>query len=336
MSFKASPQKREMTFRSACVGTALAIAIALLPGCNGTKVGSTATSNTVTVGALSASSSGLNFGNVAVGNSKTMSLTLTNSASQSASVQLSQVNLSGSAFKAGGLSLPLTLAAGQSVVLNVGFQPAAGGASSGSISITSTASNPTVTVSLSGTGLTSGQLGVSPASMSFGNVTVGSNQSLTGSLTAGNSSITVSSANWNGTGFSLGGIVFPATIPAGQSIPFTVTFAPQASGAASGTVSFLSNATNSPAESWSGTGTQSAQHSVALNWNPDPSSVQGYYVYRGVQSGGPYSKVSALQSSTNYTDLSVVSAHTYYYVVTALGTNSVESGYSNEAVASIP
>jgi Abnormal spindle-like microcephaly-assoc'd, ASPM-SPD-2-Hydin len=314
--------------RSAALGL-LILAGAFLVGCNAAKSPS--------AGTLSASSANLNFGNVAVGSSKSMPLTLTNGSNQSASIQLSQVNISGSAFHASGVVPPVTLTPGQSVVLNVGFQPSAGGAANGSISIASTATNPLLTFSLSGTGVASGQLGLSPASMSFGSVNVGSNQSLPGTLTAGSVGVTVSSATWSGTGFSLSGLSFPVTLQAGQTVPFTVTFAPQSSGSASGAVSFLSNASNSPNhESWSGTGVQTVQHSVALNWNPDTSGVQGYYIYRGGQTGGPYTKISALQPGTTYTDTNVISAQTYYYVVTALGTNSVESGYSNEAVATIP
>jgi hypothetical protein len=181
------------------------------------------------------------------------------------------------------------------------------------------------------------QLAVSPASMNFANVTVGNSQNQTGTLSAISSSVTVSSANWNGSGFSLNGISFPVTIPAGQSLPFTVTFAPQAMGNASGSLSFLSNATNSPTtEQLSGSGVQATQHSVSLTWNQDTSTVQGYYVYRGTHTGGPYTKISTLQPANLYTDVSVASATMYYYVVTALGTNSVESGFSNEAVAAVP
>ncbi len=86
----------------------------------------------------------------------------------------------------------------------------------------------------------------------------------------------------------------------------------------------------------SGPSIQVGQHSVSLSWDPDASTVQGYYVYRGGQSGGPYSRVSSLLPGTTYTDATVTSGQTYYYVVTALGTNSAESGYSNEALASIP
>ena len=182
-----------------------------------------------------------------------------------------------------------------------------------------------------------GQLALSPTNMNFGTINVGANSSQSGTLTAGSSAITVSSASWNGTGYSLGGIAFPVTVPAGQSVPFKVTFAPQTSGNILGSVSFLSNATNSPTiEQWMGSGAQTGQHNVALTWNADTSSVQGYYVYRGAQTGGPYSRISGLQAATNYRDSAVSSGQTYYYVVTALGTNSLESGYSNEAVADVP
>jgi hypothetical protein len=181
-----------------------------------------------------------------------------------------------------------------------------------------------------------GQLAVNPTNMSFSNVTVGNSQTKNGTLSAASSSVTVSSASWNGTGFSLSGITFPATISAGQSLPFTVTFTPQTAGSVSGVVSFISNASNSPTStSLSGSGVQTSLHTVSLSWNPS-SSVQGYYIYRGGQTGGPYTKISSLQAATSYTDGSVAASRTYYYVVTALGTNSLESGYSNEAVAVVP
>lgn len=326
-----------LRLRAAGLGFVVLSTGAFLVGCNATKTAGTPTSTPVQTGILSTSSASLTFGNVAVGSSKSLPLTLSNSATQSATIQLSQVTVSGAGFHVSGVTPPIPLAAGQTFVVNIVFQPSVGGAASGSISIGSTAANPLLTLSLSGTGLAAGQLGVSPSSMNFGNVTVGSSQRQTGTLTAGAFGVVVSSANWVGGGFSLSGLSFPVTLQAGQSVPFTVTFIPQAPGAASGSVSFLSNTNNSPGnESWSGTGVQQTPHSVTLTWNPDPTGVQGYYVYRGGQSGGPYSKVSSLLPGATYTDTNVVSAQTYYYVVTALGTNSIESGYSNQAVATIP
>jgi len=184
-----------------------------------------------------------------------------------------------------------------------------------------------------------GQLAVAPSSMNFGNVAVGSNAIQKGTLTAGSSDITVTSAAWNGQGYSLSGITFPVTVPAAQSVPFTVAFAPQAAGSTPGGIAFDSNATNSPStETMSGNGTQQqSQHSVALSWNASTSQVAGYNVYRGTVSGGPYTRLnSSVDASTVYADSSVQSGLTYYYVTTAVDSNNVESAYSNQATSVIP
>jgi len=81
-----------------------------------------------------------------------------------------------------------------------------------------------------------------------------------------------------------------------------------------------------------------AQRSVSLSWNASTSSVTGYNIYRGTTHSGPYPKKlnSTPQSATNFTDLTVQSGTTYYYVVTAVDANQQESVYSNEAQAVIP
>jgi fibronectin type 3 domain-containing protein len=45
---------------------------------------------------------------------------------------------------------------------------------------------------------------------------------------------------------------------------------------------------------------------------------------------------ASLDSTTSYTDNTVVSGQTYYYVTTAVNSQSQESGYSNQATAVIP
>jgi hypothetical protein len=182
------------------------------------------------------------------------------------------------------------------------------------------------------------QLSVSPASINFGNVPVGSTQNQNGKLSASGASVTVSSAAWNGEGYSVSGITFPATVPAGQSLPFTVTFAPQTTGSSAGSIVFDSNASNSHAtETLSGAGSQSSSHSVALSWDASTSQVAGYNIYRGTQSGGPYTKLNpSLLSNTSYSDASVQSGTTYYYVTTAVDSANVESAYSNQATAAVP
>jgi hypothetical protein len=183
-----------------------------------------------------------------------------------------------------------------------------------------------------------GQLAVAPTTMSFGNVAVGGNSLKQGTLTAGASDIKVSSAGWNGQGYSLGGITFPTTVPAGQSVPFTVTFAPQAAGSTPGSIVFDSDATNSPStETLSGSGTQLSTHTVALSWNPSTSQVIGYNVYRRIGSSGSYTKLnSSVEVTTSYTDAAVQSGLIYDYVTTAVDSSNVESAYSNVATANIP
>ena len=185
-----------------------------------------------------------------------------------------------------------------------------------------------------------GTLAVSPATLNFGSVGVGSNSSLTGTLTANKADVTVSTADWTGAGYSVSGITFPVTISAGKSTQYQVTFNPQAAGSSPGSISFLSNASNSTvSQSFSGDGTQGQGgiHSVALSWNASTSSVIGYNVYRGTQNGGPYTKLnSSPESATAYTDASVLSGTTYYYVATSVDSNNVESTYSNQAIAQVP
>jgi len=175
--------------------------------------------------------------------------------------------------------------------------------------------------------------------MTFGNVAVGKNSVQQGTLTAGSSDINVTSAAWNGQGYSVSGITFPTTVPAGQSVPFSVTFAPQAAGIAPGSIVFDSDASNSPStETMTGSGTQQqSEHTVALSWDPSSSQVMGYNVYRRVASSGSYAKLnSSVNPTTSYTDSSVESGLTYDYVTTAVDASGTESGYSNEAQAIVP
>ena len=289
----------------------------------------------VAPGTLSPNPATLAFGNVQVGNSTNLSETLTNTGGSS--VTISQVSSSAAAFSISGLTLPLTLTPNQSVTFTATFTPISAGAASGSLSVASNASNSPLNIALSGTGTAAGTLAVSPTSLSFGSVTVGSSSALNGSLTASGASVTVSSASLNNSEFVLSGISLPATLSAGQSATFTVTFKPSASGATSASLSFSSNASNSPTvQTMTGTGAAPTPHTVDLSWSASSGAV-GYNVYRGSVSGGPYTMInSALDSTTAYTDSTVVSGQTYYYVATAVDAKSNESGYSNQATAVIP
>ena len=85
--------------------------------------------------------------------------------------------------------------------------------------------------------------------------------------------------------------------------------------------------------------TVNAAHNVVLTWtNSVTAGVTGYNVYRSTVSGGPYTKIndSPVQSgATNAKD--VLAGQTYYYVITAIGSDGVtQSAYSAETSATIP
>ena len=289
----------------------------------------------VAQGALTANPTSLAFANTQVGSSTNLSETLTNTGGSS--VTISQATSNNAVFSISGLTLPLTLTANQSVTFTATFTPTSAAAATGTLSVVSTASNSTLSIALSGTGTALGTLAVTPASLIFGNVTVGSNSALSGSLTASGASVTITAASSNNSEFALSGISLPVTLASGQSTAFTVTFTPQAAGATSASLSFASNASNSPTvQSMTGTGVAAAQHSVDLSWDSTADAV-GYNVYRSTVSGGPYTMInSSLDGTTTYTDSTVVSGQTYYYVATSVNSQSQESGYSNQVQAVIP
>jgi hypothetical protein len=168
------------------------------------------------------------------------------------------------------------------------------------------------------------------------------NVSATGTQTvtltnAGNSAVTISSVSVSGAGFNATG-ASGVILNAGQTTTLTATFTPSAVGSVTGSVSVASNATNSPDKiSLSGTGVAVVNHSVALTWSPSTSTVVGYNTYSSQVSGGPYTKLtSAPVSATSYTDSNVTAGQTYYFVVTSVDSNNMESAYSAEASALVP
>jgi hypothetical protein len=288
-----------------------------------------------TAGALSANPSSLSFGSIQDGGTVTLMDSLTNTGSSS--VTISQATASGAGFSISGLNVPLALNPGSSVTFTVLFTPQSPGSASGSINIVSNASDSNLNVALSGTGTGQGQLILAPGAMSFGNVTVGTTATQASSFSASGGSVTLSSANLSNAEFSLSGISFPVTIPSGQSIPVTLTFAPQSAGKVSALLTVTSNAGDNPSETLSGDGVAQQQHNVSLTWTDSGSGIAGYNVYRGGVSGGPYSRInSELAPSSGYEDSTVESGQTYYYVTTAVNENGVESTYSNEAQGVIP
>jgi hypothetical protein len=183
-------------------------------------------------------------------------------------------------------------------------------------------------------------LGISPTTLSFGNVTTGTSpasQNVTITNT-GNSNVSISQITLSGSGYSMTGGSVPVTLSPSQNLTLTIQFNPTVAGTVNGGISIASNATGSPALiSLSGTGVTPVQHSVALSWNASTSAVSGYNVYRSTVSGSNYTKInSSLVVGLSYSDATVQSSTTYYYVTTAVDSNGVESSYSNQVTAPIP
>jgi Domain of unknown function (DUF4082)/Abnormal spindle-like microcephaly-assoc'd, ASPM-SPD-2-Hydin len=204
----------------------------------------------------------LSFANVNVGSSVSQTVTLTNAASGTLSI--SKVAVTGTGFSATGITVPLSLTRGSQASLKVTFTPTVMGTVTGTITITSNASNPNLTVALSGVGVKP-QMSVVPTSIAFGNVPVGVSNTQTLTLKdSGNANLIISQTTVTGTGFSISGLALPATVTPGNSVALTVRFSPGVVGNAAGTVGIASNA---PPLSVPVTGTGISQ-SLSLSANP--------------------------------------------------------------------
>jgi hypothetical protein len=298
----------------------------------------------VTAGSLTANPTSFNFESVQVGSSQSQTEALKNSGGEN--LTISQATATGTGFSISGISPPVMLTPGQSTSFTVTFAPQSSGNFSGSVVITSNASNPNLTIPLSGSAVAQaqGQLSITPATINVGSVTVGTSGTQTGTLSATGASVTVSSIGLSGTNaseFSISGLSFPVTVTTSQPVSFTVTFTPGATGAASASASFTSTASNSPsAVTLTGTGTAAPVHSVSLSWAASSSpGITSYNVYRAIYRAnacGSYSNIgSTAGSSTAYVDNVVADGTTYCYATTAVDPSG-ESGYSNITEAVIP
>ncbi len=106
-------------------------------------------SGTTSLGQLGASPATLNVGSVVVGTSGTASGNLS---ATGANVTITAASTTNSAFSLGGISLPVTIAAGQSLPYTITFSPTTAGSLSATFTVTSDASPAITTAGLTGTG----------------------------------------------------------------------------------------------------------------------------------------------------------------------------------------
>ena len=342
----ASPEK----FWASVKKIALTVAIAFLAcvagnGCAGLVTPNYSSGNSgkpsptptpTTQPALTASPTTATFPNVATGSSSSQTITLQNGGT--ANVTITSASVSGAGFTTSGLTMPLTIAPGQSSTFNVVFTPSGNGSVTGSLALASNAPSSPLTLTLSGSGVTATRvLTPSTTAVSFGDVILGSSNSQAVTLTnSGNSDVTISSVAVSGTQFSVTGVGANTTLTPGQAAVLNANFAPTGAGSASGGVMVNSSA-SAVSISLAGNGVQASTHTVALSWDASTSDVIGYYVYRAALGSGSYTRLnSAPLAQMQFTDNSVASGQTYSYVVTAVDADSVESVYSDGVTADVP
>jgi hypothetical protein len=190
--------------------------------------------------------------------------------------------------------------------------------------------------------LVTAQLSINATTVTFGNVNLNTPATQSVTLTStGSLPVTVSSAVVAGTGFTLSGGVFPATLNPGQSTTLYVQFDPTTAGSATGTLTIASTSSTNPTASiaLSGAGTSTATE-VDLLWNAPTNSavpVVGYNVYRSPSGTGSYQLMnSSIVSQTTYIDKAIQAGQIYDYYVVSVDGSGVTSVPSNTTTVAIP
>ena len=251
---------------------------------------------------LQSNPANIRFGSVAIAQSQSQSAVLTNNGRTS--VTISAITANGTGFSVSGLKLPAVLAAGQTATITVSFEPTRTGWINGSVTVTSTASNSTLQMGLRGVGTSGSALTAAPSSVSFGQVNVGSNSSLSVVLTnSGSSSETLTAFQVVGSSFGVSSPNLPITLNKGQSVTLSVTFTPQSTGLLNGSVYVPGPNLNVPL---SGTGatTTAGQLSVTpstLSFGSIDVGSTGSQPSTITASGGSVTVSSASSSSSQFT-----------------------------------
>ena len=185
---------------------------------------------------------------------------------------------------------------------------------------------------------TVGTIAANSATVSFSPTQVGATATQNVTLSASGAPVMVTSAQVSGAGFAVVPPTLPSTLSPGQSLVLTIQFDPQTAGQLSGSLMIASNASNPTLTiTLSGSGTAAPAHSATVSWaSGDPAAI-AYLVFRSDVSSGPYVPLTASpQSELSYTDSTVVSGATYFYVVTELDAAGDESPFSSEVSATVP
>jgi Abnormal spindle-like microcephaly-assoc'd, ASPM-SPD-2-Hydin len=205
----------------------------------------------------------LDFGTVDVSQNQSEMVSLVNSGSTA--ITVSAISANNSAFAVSGLKLPVTLPAGAGTTFNVMFSPTDPGWVYGTISVTSTASNSTLQLPISGAGGILKRALASPATVSFGNVPVGTTATTQVVVTNQTTPMPMRGLLFFGNGFSATGPSMPMNLAPKQSVTINVSFTPTTAGTVAGAILIEGASLNIPVN---GTGTTGTTTSGQLSVSP--------------------------------------------------------------------
>jgi hypothetical protein len=219
---------------------------------------------TATPSTLVLSPVALDFGAVLVGATATLPIKVTNGSPNPAT--LGGITSTGDYTVAGNCpTAGSQLAPGASCTLQITFAPTQDGTRSGTVSIASSLTTLPLAVILTGSGAQS-HLQITPTSLSFGNLTIGSPSKLTLSLantgTAPVSRIALAIAG----DYAITTPCSTTTLAAGASCAITITFTPTVAGNRTGSLSITSSDPNSPLTvPLTGTGTPAGAFALTVD-----------------------------------------------------------------------
>jgi Abnormal spindle-like microcephaly-assoc'd, ASPM-SPD-2-Hydin len=265
-----------------------------------------------TKGHLIVTPNAIQFGSVGVGSSASQTAIVSNHGTYD--LTITNISAKGSGFRISGFSGQTILAPGHTIKLTVIFTPKSAGELSGDISITTATKPAQAMATLSGTGANS-RLSITPSSVNFGNVSVGSPTSQTMKLTDdGTGSVLIISTSVSGAGFSISALSTPQTLTPKQSLSFTVKFDPKTAGSATGKISVVEGG-GAETIDLSGVGVAS---SVGL------SASATSIAFGNVKVGSPATQTITLKSTGNSSvDISNVSISGSGYTFSGVAPNTV-------------
>jgi hypothetical protein len=210
--------------------------------------------------ALTFNPASLDFGTVSIGTSATLAAQMTNSGTTI--VDISSITASGDYSVTSNCGV--ALAPGSSCTLTVTFTPTLAGTRTGYVNVANSATTNPLTLPLTGNA-TQSQLQLSPGSLSFGAIALGSSANQVLTLT------NTGSATLSSFSFAISGdyaIISPctsSTLAPGAGCSMTISFTPSALGLRAGSLIISSNDPSSPSiVTLSGTGVQGGTFTLTL------------------------------------------------------------------------